>query len=289
MRKALSLLLAGLFWSSVVMADSAVYEVTKGKQKLFLAGTIHVLRPQDFPLPAEFDAAYRQAQVIVFETDLHKVQTPEFGQRFAQAMLLPDNKTLKDVLAPEVWASLQQYATQNQYPLSQTMMYNPAMTSIMISMGELKKLGVGEGADFFYDKAARADQKTIKGLESEDDVLAYMKVFAAADGNHIIRSTLKDTKEMGGMMETLIGQWRQGDLKSLDKNLGEKMRSETADVYQALVVERNRKWQPQIEAMLTTPEVEMVLVGTLHLSGKDGLIEQLKRAGYKVKPASVRD
>lgn len=289
MRKVLSLLLAGLFLSSGVLADSAVYEVTKGKQKLFLAGTIHVLRPQDFPLPAEFDAAYRQAQVIVFETDLHKVQTPEFGQRFAQAMLLPDNKTLKDVLAPDVWANLQQYATQNQYPLSQTMMYNPAMMSIMISMGELKKLGVGEGADFFYDKAARADQKAIKGLESEDDVLAYMKVFAAADGNDIIRSTLKDTKEMGGMMETLIGQWRQGDLKSLDKNLGEKMRSETADVYQALVVERNRKWQPQIESMLTTPEVEMVLVGTLHLSGKDGLIEQLKRAGYKVKPASVRD
>lgn len=288
MKKALSIFLAGLLLSSGAFADSAVYEITKGKQKLFLAGTIHVLRPQDFPLPAEFDAAYRQSQVIVFETDLHKVQTPEFGQRFAQAMLLPDNKTLKDVLAPDVWVSLQQYAAQNQYPLSQTMMYNPAMMSIMISMGELKKLGVGEGADFFYDKAARADHKTIKGLETEEDVLAYMKIFGAADGNDIIRSTLKDSKEMGGMMETMIAQWRAGDLKSLDKNLGQRMRDEMADGYEALVVERNRKWQPQIEAMLATPEVEMVLVGALHLSGKDGLLEQLKRAGYKVKPASAK-
>lgn len=286
MKKALVLLLAGLLMSSAAMADSPVFEVSKGKQKLYLAGTIHVLRPQDFPLPSEFDAAYRQAQVIVFETDLHKVQTPEFGQRFAQAMLLPDNKTLKDVLAPDVWASLQQYATQSQYPLSQTMMYNPAMTSIMISMGELKKLGVGEGADFFYDKAARADQKAIKGLETEDDVLAYMKIFGAANGNDIIRSTLKDSREMAGMMGSLIAQWRVGDLKSLDKNIGQKMRAEMADGYEALVIERNRKWLPQIETMLTTPEVEMVLVGTLHLSGKDGLLEQLKKAGYKVKPAT---
>lgn len=288
MKKALFLLLASLLVSSIAMADSPVYEVSKGKQKLYLAGTIHVLRPQDFPLPAEFDAAYRQAQVVVFETDLHKVQTPEFGQRFAQAMLLPDNKTLKDVLAPAVWKSLQDYAAQSQYPLSQTMMYNPAMTSIMISMAELKKLGVGEGADFFYDKAARADQKTIKGLETEEDVLAYMKIFGAADGDDIIRNTLKDAKEMGDMMEMLVSEWRSGDLKALDKNLGEKMRAEMADGYGALVVERNKKWQPQIEAMLATPEVEMVLVGTLHLSGKDGLLEQLKRAGYKIKPASAK-
>jgi len=288
MKKVLSILLASLLIISGAWAASPVYEISKGKQKLYLAGTIHVLRPRDFPLPAEFDAAYRQAQVIVFETDIQKVQTPEFGQRFAQAMLLPDNKTLKDVLAPDVWASLQQYATQNQYPLSQTMMYNPAMMSIMISMGELKKLGVGEGADFFYDKAARIDKKTIKGLETEEDVLAYMKTFGAADGNEVIRSTLKDAREMRGMMETLITQWRAGDLNALDKSLGQQMRTEMADGYQALVIERNKKWLPQIEAMLETPEVEMVLVGTLHLSGTDGLLEQLKRAGYKIKPASSK-
>lgn len=91
---------------------------------------------------------------------------------------------------------------------------------------------------------------------------------------------------MAGMMGSLIAQWRVGDLKSLDKNIGQKMRAEMADGYEALVIERNRKWLPQIETMLTTPEVEMVLVGTLHLSGKDGLLEQLKKAGYKVKPAT---
>ena len=134
MKKIFWLVAATLLVGFKAFAASPVYEISKGSQKLFLAGTIHVLRPQDFPLPVAFDLAYRQAQIIVLETDLQKVQSPEFGQRFAQAMLLPDNQTLKDVLAPDVWTSLQQYAAQSQFPLSQTMMYNPAMVSIMICL-----------------------------------------------------------------------------------------------------------------------------------------------------------
>jgi uncharacterized protein YbaP (TraB family) len=30
--------------------------------------------------------------------------------------------------------------------------------------------------------------------------------------------------------------------------------------------------------------VELVLVGSLHLSSKDGLLAQLKKRGYKIKP-----
>ncbi len=43
--------LAGLLFSSGLLADSAIYEITKGNNKIYLAGTIHMLRSQDFPLP----------------------------------------------------------------------------------------------------------------------------------------------------------------------------------------------------------------------------------------------
>jgi uncharacterized protein YbaP (TraB family) len=33
----------------------------------------------------------------------------------------------------------------------------------------------------------------------------------------------------------------------------------------------------------------MVLVGTLHLSGSDGLLAQLKKSGYQVKPYKVKE
>lgn len=285
MSKAIRILfgLTALIFGHSLLADTAVYEVSKGKQKMYLAGTIHMLRAQDFPPPVEFDAAYGASQKIFFETDLQKAKAPEFGQRFAQAMMLPNNGTLKDVLNADTWAALQAFSTKNEYPLSQTMIFNPAMTSILISMAEAKKFGAGEGIDAYYDKAARADNKFIGELESVDDVITYMKLFAQEDSNKLINSTLKDAENSQHYFETMIASWKKGDLEALDKEMGEKMKAETPNAYQALVVDRNKKWLPQLEQMLQTPEVEMVLVGALHLSGSDGLLVQLKKSGYKVK------
>lgn len=276
-------ILTGLIFSQSLFASSTVYEISKGKNKVYLAGTIHILRDKDLPLPVEFNAVYQESQKIFFETDLKKAQSPEFGQRFAQAMMLPNNTTLKDVLDADTWAALQSYFTKSQYPLSQTMMFNPAMVSILITLGESKKIGAGEGVDAFYDKAARTDNKTIGELESGDDVINYMKAFAQEDPNKIITSTLSDMENIAHDLDEMINAWKAGDLDLLDKELGEKMRKETPNAYQTLVTERNKKWLPQIEQMLKTPETEMVLVGSLHLTGDKGLLAMLKKDGYKVK------
>jgi uncharacterized protein YbaP (TraB family) len=199
-------------------------------------------------------------------------------------MILPDNKTLKDVLSPENWSALQAYATKSQYPLSQTMMFNPAIVSTLITLTESKNLGVGDGVDVYFDKLARTDNKAIGELESSDDVLAYMQKFAQEDPNKIIESTLSDIETMPADLQQMIESWRSGDLDSLDKNFSERMRKETPFVYQSLLIDRNQKWLPQIKEMLKSSEIEMVLVGSLHLSGKDGLLAQLKKAGCSVKP-----
>lgn len=273
----------GFALSSHLYADATVYEISKGNHKLYLAGTIHMLRNQDSPLPAEFNSAYLQAQKIYFETDIQKAKTPEFGQRFSQAMILPNNTTLKDVLNAENWIALQKYSAKSQYPLSQTMMFNPAMISILITISESKKLGVGEGVDAFFDKAARTDNKFVGELETGDEVIGYMKKFAQEDPNKIIESVLSDVADMSADLEKMIASWKKGDLDALDKTFSEKMRKDTPMVYQSLIVERNQKWLPKIEKMLKTPEVEMVFVGSLHLSGNDGLLVQLKKAGYQVR------
>jgi uncharacterized protein YbaP (TraB family) len=39
---------------------------------------------------------------------------------------------------------------------------------------------------------------------------------------------------------------------------------------------------PKIKTMLKTKEVEYILVGALHLVGEEGILQQLKDAGYTV-------
>jgi uncharacterized protein YbaP (TraB family) len=277
-----------LLISSDLYAASTVYEITKGKNRIYLAGTVHLLRSQDFPPPAEFSSAYKQSQKIYFETDIQKSRTPEFSQRFAQAMTLPNKTTLKDVLDASTWNALQVFSDKTQYPLRQTMMFNPAMISILITLTESRKLGVSDGVDVYYDQLARSDNKKLGELETSDDVIGYMKSFSQEDPNKIIMSTLNDAEHLGDDLGNMITAWKVGDVDKLQEDLGEKMRKETPNAYQSLVINRNEKWFPKIEAMFKTPEIEMVLVGSLHLSGKEGLLAMLKKKGYQVKILTIK-
>ncbi len=52
--------------------------------------------------------------------------------------------------------------------------------------------------------------------------------------------------------------------------------------------QRNRKWLPKIEALLDEERDYLVLVGTLHFVGQDGLLELLTRAGHKPVALSAK-
>ena len=61
-------------------ADAPVWKVVKGKNQLFIGGTLHLLSKSDYPLPDAFESAYRQSAMVVFEADMEKMQSPEFQQ-----------------------------------------------------------------------------------------------------------------------------------------------------------------------------------------------------------------
>ena len=52
------------------------------------------------------------------------------------------------------------------------------------------------------------------------------------------------------------------------------------EVYDDLLVNRNKNWLPKIEAMMATNEIELILVGTLHMPGKEGVLALLEEKGY---------
>lgn len=278
------LLLLLVVFCSGVCAETSLYEISKGDRKLYLGGTIHLLRTSDFPFPEEFEQAYQLSDTLVLETDLQKASAPEYGQKFAQAMMYTNGSNLSKELSPEIWKALQAYGEQRQFPIQQMIIFKPMFVSLMMTVTEAQRLGMGQGVDAYFDRKARSANKPLGELETGDDVIGYMEKIADVDPDQLMRSTLRDLKKIDSMIDTMVAHWRKGNLKALDKEMAESMRQEAPEVYQVLVTERNQHWLPQITQMLATPETELVLVGSLHLSGKQGLLELLKKQGYKVKP-----
>jgi uncharacterized protein YbaP (TraB family) len=80
----------------------------------------------------------------------------------------------------------------------------------------------------------------------------------------------------------LIDAWQQGDDEALDQLLQQHEYSQP--LADQLIYERNNQW---VHA-LTTNQFELadgqyfIVVGALHLVGKQGLLQQLQQQGYTV-------
>jgi uncharacterized protein YbaP (TraB family) len=55
------------------------------------------------------------------------------------------------------------------------------------------------------------------------------------------------------------------------------------ELYNKVIIERNRRWLAQVERVLAQDEKVLLVVGAAHLLGEDGLIEALKARSYAVE------
>ena len=89
------------FWAKPAQADAMVWKVSNEHGELYLGGTIHMLRPTDYPLKAEYDIAFRNSDTLVFETDIAATLDMGFQQQMMMQMSLPPGKTLSNLLQPK--------------------------------------------------------------------------------------------------------------------------------------------------------------------------------------------
>ncbi len=282
MAKIFAALLLGLLNGSA-LAASPVWRVQSGHHQLFLVGTIHVLRKSDYPLPKALDQAWQQADRMVFETDIGKTQTAAFAQQLMQTLRLPAGRRLEQTLSPQTITLLQGYARQHNINLDTLQQFKPSMIAMTLTLGELQRLGIGEqGVDEYYFMRAQKDHKPVQGLETPQQQLDFLANMGKGVEDDMILQTLAEMNDLATQFPLMIKSWKHGDSQQMVKLFILPMRDQFNPVYQQLLVERNRAWLPQIKHFLATPETEMVLVGSAHLIGPDGLLKQLKKAGFNI-------
>ena len=281
MRKYLSLL---ILLPSFCLAETSLWQVSKNGHRLYLGGTIHMLKKSDYPLPVEFTHAFNKSDKLVFETDIEKTKTPEFGLKMAQMMKLPAGKSLKDVLKKSTFERLEKYFADKNIPINSFQHFKPAMVVLVISMIELKTMGMmEEGVDEYFYKKSKQSGKLIDYFETADEQLDFLQTMGQGNEDEMVMSTLDDMSRMNAIMTQIKMAWLKGDEQKLVKVALEDMIRDYPDIYKSLLVDRNNNWIPHIERMMQDKKVELILVGALHLVGEVGLLQQLRNKGYQIK------
>jgi uncharacterized protein YbaP (TraB family) len=97
-------LLCGLLLCVTTRADSALHSLWElhGKHNtVYLLGSIHVLRPSDYPLPPAVLEAYGNSKSVLMEVNLDEIGSEQVQAEMLASATLTDGRTLPDVLGKE--------------------------------------------------------------------------------------------------------------------------------------------------------------------------------------------
>ena len=272
--------------AGLARADGAAVWSLKGAHNtVYLAGSVHALPKDHAELSPELEAAYQASTTIVMEVDLDDLNPFDAVEFVTSHGTLQPPTTLATVIGSERYASVVKVAESLELPEPAISRLEPWAAAMVLTQFALMKSGFDPqlGIDMQIAERARTDHKPIDGLESVIDQLSIFDARSMEEQGRFLVDAAKDVPKMHDDLERLVAAWRSGDLRGLEREFL-KERAQSPALYDQLLGARNRKWLPQIEALLAADHNVLVLVGTLHFVGPDGLLELLRRAGHKPLP-----
>src|SRR5262245_51962625 len=250
---------------------------------VYLLGSVHLLKPEHYPLPAVIESAFTNSKVVAFETDIAALENPDTQFKLLARATLPEGETLRQQLSPAVYARFTKHLEDSGLPAVMFDQWKPTVAAMTLEVLELQKLGLDPeyGVDKHFYSQAKKDGKEVVSLESVDFQISLITDFPKGEGEAWMKSTLGELDRLKTEYAEMLVAWQTGDAAKMEKLLNSSMR-ESPTVYKRLVSDRSRNWVPRIEEFLKKGDNAIVIVGAGHLVGSDGVVELLKKKGLKV-------
>jgi len=256
---------------------------------LYLLGSFHLLGADDYPLAPEVDDAFAASSQLLFELPAEDVQSPALGQQMLQAALRTDGRSLREDIGPAQWSALEAYASQHGLAAAAMDGYKAWFVALTVSLSEMATQGLDPslGLDQHFMREATRAGKPTGGLETAAQQIALLDGMSAEEQRQMLAEALDDARDGNRQTRVLHEVWRAGDAERLWSEMAMDMRREYPALYRSINVERNDRWMPKLERRLQAGQgTTLVVVGSLHLLGADGVVEKLRARGYKVERVS---
>lgn len=279
------LVVLGLFGSLTSQAASPVWELRGKHNTVYLAGSIHMLKAGESQLPAGFDKAYKDSEALLMEVDLDDLDPAEAQGWMMTHARFPEGKTLLDALGKERYDIVAEESGKLGVPIEGLAQFEPWMIALTLVQLEYMKLGFNPeaGVEKQLERRAVADKKEITGLETLPEQLGLLDGMSEEDQAKFLELTVNELENVERETDLLLAAWRGGNLDKLDQLLTEEYDA-FPGLFKTLVSDRNKRWMPALQKLLNEEKKDyLVVVGALHLVGKEGLLDMMQAQGFKAR------
>lgn len=253
--------------------------------RLFLCGTIHILREEDYPLSPAYEGAYANSNRVIFELPPGAGDDSSMNTRMRELGQYPADTSLESQIGKDAWARVKLWAASRNVASSSLNRSRPWFVSLIITATEYAALGAKPqlGVDQYFEARAKRDEKPAEGLETVEFQLQLFAKLTHAQQEEMLEQTLAEVATLPKEYDEMIEAWKKGDLKTLHEMLFREAEKfpELMDIF---LFSRNQAWMDRLDALLKKGEKAMLLVGTGHFAADKGLIQLLRNRGYTVRP-----
>ncbi len=261
-----------------------LWKISNARGVIYLAGSVHLLTPDYYPLDPAFDTAFESADLLVEELDMGEMLAPTSQLEMLNRGMMPLGRTLDSVISAATMTAVEKKLLELNMPLAPMKQFKPWLLGLTLQGFEWQKAGFDAdlGLDkHFYDRA-RAAGKRIDGLETIAFQIARFDEMPWPMQERMLAETLKELETTKANVTKIAGAWKAGDVSGIEGIVLQDLKTEP-EMYERLLLARNRTWLPKIEALFARPTPAFVVVGAAHVVGVDGLLQMLRAKGYTIE------
>ena len=248
----------------------------------YIFGTMHMLCADDIQLSDSLKQAIRGADKVYLELDMDDMMQVLGAMSH---MTMRNDTTLADLLTAEEYKKVKSFFQENSGLIPFTMMekFKPLLIESMI----LKETATCDNMivmEQLVMEEARENKKEIKGLETMDFQLGiFDRIPYKLQAEQLVKMVENaghdgDDKEMKELTEA----YRQQQLDIMD-DLTKKEDMGIQNFTDLLLYNRNADWANKLAGLMPANSL-VVAVGAGHLPGEKGVLNLLRKAGYRVDP-----
>ncbi len=260
---------------------ACVWKIQGSSNTVYIAGSVHLLRQEDYPLPSAYDIAYQDSARLYFEIDMAEMNDPKTIKRMQKLGSYSARDSLRRHVSPGTFRLLAAHLTSRGLPTLLFEQMKPGLLAINLSSMEAMRMGARAdlGLEVKYHQLAIKDGKPSSGLETVEFQVTLFDKLNDREQDRMLRATLEKIDDMQKILAGLIDAWKVGDIQKMDTLLNEEFK-EDPKLKSLLIDKRNQSWVPKIEEAFLGSENVLFIVGTGHLVGKGSVIDLLQKRGY---------
>jgi uncharacterized protein YbaP (TraB family) len=261
-----------------------LWKVSEGDKSIFLLGSIHYLRKENYPLNQAILDAFDASDRLVLEIDLQNTPAGAAQRLTLEKAVYRDGSNLAQNVSQETYQLASKRAAELGIDMQVVQPMKPWFVAMTMLAVKLQRMGLDPklGVDHHLAERAKRDGKPTSGLETLEFQLGIFDQLSKREQELMLRETAGELERIDKNVKDIVESWLKGDGERLAALLLAGMR-QYPELQQKLVIERNRRWLDQIAKLVEQGNNAMVVVGAAHLVGQEGIVDMLKARGFSVE------